>query len=882
MENNNSITSITSDQFQRNYNWLIVSAWMIPALFGLAFIVFIEVLSTEQILGILVTPSEPAFIFASLLIARWYLARYIKPVREYLDSPSKAHELLAIECIRGFPIRFWSLFLFYLVLAPASVILSAEYFTDFVAQPVDWFRIHLVALIVSIIVGLPIFFMMFDLFGRVCSTVSLTKPYVTVKTKVFLIGALVPLLIDTMLVQYYWTRTDYFSAETFFVWLFLEVLAVVGSLLFLKSFQQSLLPLQQLMQAHDNSKGISENNISSLSTDELGIIVKDYLELLDKEHVHNEMLELNNRILRKMAESQTYAEILEYIIHTCQEALDDDMIFILLHDAVTDELVGLVQTGDDYKEGGHYRIPVNERSLAVWVYKNSKTAVVEDVKNDPRVSRVMIERFNVKSTLAVPLMIEGDVLGVVMSIRQKEHYRYSKQEVMFLEGVSRDIAYVVRAEYIKNAHREAENKIRHMAHHDALTGLTNRYEFEKRLTHLLKNRETDDQHALLYVDLDQFKIINDTSGHTAGDELLRQLSLVLKKQIRENDTLARLGGDEFGVLLENCPLGNAERIAESLLNTVKNFHFSWQDKTFSIGASIGMVLIDQQYQNVVDVLSAADVACYTAKDLGRNRVYRFHHEDADVANRKNEMEWVSRIQAAIKHDEFVLFRQDIVPLAENANQCKHFEFLVRMTNDGDEMVSPGAFIPAAERYNLMPEIDRWVIRHAFEYITKCEVKPECEFVVFINLSATSINEQGLATFINEQLKQYSISPSSVCFEITETAAISSFTAALTFIEEIRELGFKFALDDFGAGMSSFSYLKAFPVDFIKIEGEFILNMVSDPMNHAIVEAINNIAHKAGLKTIGEYAENETLIQALRDIGVDYVQGYAIKAPERIT
>lgn len=878
MSESAGVSNADAEFFTRRYNWLVIAAWMIPALFGLGFIAYIKVLSVEQLIGILITPTEPAFILISLLLARWYLVHYVRPVTDYLTNSGQATELKAIRVIGGFPVRFWFLFLFYLLLAPASVILSAEHYTDYVAQPVDWFRIHLVALIVSIIVGLPIFFMLYDLFGRVLSGVNFSRPYITVKTKVFLIGALVPLLIDTMLVQYYWTRTGYFSFETFIVWLVLELLAVAGSLLFLRSFQQSLGPLQKLL-SHNviDNKQIS-NDISPQSTDELGILTQQYRSLLDESMVQHRMLDLNNRMLRHTSESRSYAYMLEYIIETCEEAFDEDMIFLMLYDEEQHELVGHVQTGEVYSDSGYFRLALDDTTLAVWTFNHAETAVVTDVFNDPRVKPEMRERFKVKSALGVPLIIDGEVIGVLMAIRQKIKHAYTRHEVMFLEGVTKDIAHVVRSERAKIAHNEAEKKIKHMAHHDALTGLVNRYEFEHRLNLLLDEMDSDTHHALLYIDLDQFKIINDTCGHTAGDELLRHLAHVLKTQVRENDTLARLGGDEFGVLLENCPREGAQRIAEGLLDAVSNFRFSWQEKSFSVGASIGMTLIDDTYSSPVEVLSAADVACYTAKDMGRNRINLYQHDDADVSRRRGEMEWVSRIQSALEEGRFKLFKQFIVPLDESQGRGKYCEFLVRMYEEDGELIIPGAFIPAAERYNLMTNVDRWVIRHVMEFIAGPQSSIKQGELAFINLSGLSINDGNIASYIREQIHANGIDPGKICFEITETAAISSFNEAYNFIEEIHELGCKFALDDFGAGMSSFSYLKALPVDYLKIDGDFIRNMDKEPMNYEIVKAVNNIGHAAGLTTIAEFVETDSVMDSLREIGVDYVQGYIIDKP----
>lgn len=435
----------------------------------------------------------------------------------------------------------------------------------------------------------------------------------------------------------------------------------------------------------------------------------------------------------------------------------------------------------------------------------------------------------------------------------------------------------------RRAHRQAEETIRHMAYHDALTGLTNRHDFERRLQLALESAHTQNlHHALLYLDLDQFKIINDTCGHVAGDELLKQIAVILQDCIRESDTLARLGGDEFGVLLERCPLDRATEIANQLLQAIKDFRFVWQGKTFALGASIGLVIITDDAKSMSDVLSAADMACYAAKDKGRSRTHIYSDDDKDLAQRHGEMQWVARINRALEEDRFLLFKQTIVPLTPSVSQAPHFECLLRMVDDDGEMILPGAFIPAAERYNLMPALDRWVVNRAFTYMAQCyakEGKRKGAGMVFINLSGTSLSDDAFFPYIIEQLQSHKLSPDMICFEITETAAIANLSTAIDFIKEIKSYGCHFALDDFGSGLSSFSYLKTIPVDFLKIDGVFIRDMLDDPMDSAIVEAVNQIAHTAGLQTIAEFVESEAIQQKLRQIGVDYAQGYGIEKPK---
>ncbi|OYQ66571.1 histidine kinase [Pseudanabaena sp. SR411] len=420
------------------------------------------------------------------------------------------------------------------------------------------------------------------------------------------------------------------------------------------------------------------------------------------------------------------------------------------------------------------------------------------------------------------------------------------------------------------------------ASHDALTGLTNRRGFEQQLIEAIASAQDGSQHhALCYLDLDQFKVVNDTAGHIAGDELLRQVSALLQKGVRTNDKLARLGGDEFGLLLTQCPLSQAIQIAENLKGLVRQFRFVWNNKTFIIGVSIGVVTIDRTSQDLMEVMGAADAACYAAKDKGRNCIHVYHLDDGELRRQRGERHVVSKISQALETNHFCLYSQKILAINSNV-LTEHYEVLLRMLDENGEILSPNTFIPSAERYGLITEIDRWVVETFFSNYHKLSNQQGlADSWYTINLSGTSIGSEQFLKFLIEQFPRHQVPPQNICFEITETAAIANFDQARYFISEIKKLGCRFALDDFGSGLSSFAYLMNLPVDYLKIDGAFVKHISHHSISQAIVEGINNIAHAMNLETIAEFVEDEIILAKLREIGVDYAQGYAINRPSPI-
>ena len=457
---------------------------------------------------------------------------------------------------------------------------------------------------------------------------------------------------------------------------------------------------------------------------------------------------------------------------------------------------------------------------------------------------------------------DGEILGAVVVFRDVSHERKLSQQLSW------------------------------QATHDALTGLINRREFEHLVAGALHTAKEDGHaHALLYLDLDQFKIINDTCGHAAGDVLLQLLAKMLQGQMRDSDILARLGGDELGVLLPHCPLEHARLIGEQLRQSIREFRFAWDEHSFELGVSIGIAEINQDSESMSELLSAADQACCLAKEQGRNRLHVYQESDVMLAQRHGEMLWISRLNEAFAHDYFRLYAMPIVHLRDSPE--RHDEVLIRIRNSQGDLILPGAFIPAAERYDMMLSIDRWVIRAVCRHIQSvrdslpplaalAESRRRTPALYSVNLSGMSLADTGLQDYITGQFLQYAIAPEQICFEITETAVIANLPKAQVFMRQLKAMGCRFSLDDFGSGFSSFAYLKALPVDYLKIDGVFVRGIATNAINRAMVKAINEVGHVMGLKTVAEYVENAETLAIIRELGIDYAQGYAVGSPRPLT
>ena len=457
------------------------------------------------------------------------------------------------------------------------------------------------------------------------------------------------------------------------------------------------------------------------------------------------------------------------------------------------------------------------------------------------------------------------------------HLIWVRQTARLMENENQQTNILLVCENVTETRKLAE-KIAYQASHDALTNLANRSEFDLYINRSLESAHSDGaEHALCYLDLDQFKVVNDTSGHIAGDELLRQLGALLRKHIRKEDLLARLGGDEFGILMHNCSLDHAFSACEKIRNVIGDFNFAWEDRCFNVGVSIGVSAIASTSGNAGELLKEADAACYAAKDKGRNRVHVFRPDDEELAQRHGEMQWVEKIHQGLNENRFSLYGQIIIPVSGD-EEGLHFETLIRYQDSKGNIIPPGAFLPAAERYNQAPALDRWVIETVFSWMAKQPDFVNDLKLCSINLSGLSFSDETMLKFITKQFNRWFIPPEKVCFEITETAAIANLSDAATFIQALKKHGCRFSLDDFGSGLSSFAYLKNLPVDYIKIDGQFVKDILEDKVDLAMVRSINEVGHVMQKKTVAEFVENKDILAVLNQLGVDYAQGYGIGKP----
>jgi diguanylate cyclase (GGDEF)-like protein/PAS domain S-box-containing protein len=496
---------------------------------------------------------------------------------------------------------------------------------------------------------------------------------------------------------------------------------------------------------------------------------------------------------------------------------------------------------------------------------------IEDMDTGEAIHDIVI------SCLEENISIQKSILILLNKNGNKKDIESSISPILNTSGNTEGIVIVFHDE---TERRRLENTIKYQAAHDPLTDLLNRDAFDSELiTHVHDANHNDVIHILCYLDLDRFKLINDTGGHAAGDQCLIQVTSLIQSCIRRDDIFGRLGGDEFGLILQNCTHNNALKITGNITKIISEMRFKWEGCDYNLGVSIGINPIDSTTKDAVDAIKKADLACYTAKDQGRGQVYVYEEKDSELIKRQEEKYWATRINETIENNRLCLFAQPIIPLRNRHSHYRHIEILVRLIDEDSNLIPPNAFIPAAERYNLMHLIDRKIILDTFSFINKFTEHDLENTHYSINLSGDTIGHEDIVSYITDMADKFEIDTKSICFEITETTAIKNLKQAQAFIKQLKAVGFKFALDDFGSGLSSFQYLKNLSVDYLKIDGSFVADMVNNNIDHAMVAAINEIGHVMGIKTIAEYVENDQIFKKLQALNVDYGQGYGIEQPQ---
>jgi diguanylate cyclase (GGDEF)-like protein len=568
----------------------------------------------------------------------------------------------------------------------------------------------------------------------------------------------------------------------------------------------------------------------------------------------------------------------QLIAELCANTLEVAAVSIWLYNQERTQLRCL----DRYERAS--RTHIGDLTLAVTNYpryqealQTSRTIDAFDACIDPRTSEFCDAYFRpraIGATLDASIRLGNDVVGVLCCEHIGGTRRWTADEVTFAAAIADQIAQCITAQQ----RRQSAEKLAYEASHDVLTGLLNRWEFERQIRTALDDAKTTQrQHALIFIDLDQFKVVNENCGHVAGDQLLRQVSELLKAELAGRGLLARFGGDEFAILLLDYPVERATLMAEQLRKSLNDLRFTWEGKLFRIGASFGIVPILADGSSTEAILRAADAACYVAKEQGRNRIQVYQSDDTGLARRRSEMQWAARIRSALDENRLRLVRHDIVPVKGPAPGL-HYELLIRLIDEQGKMTGDANFFSAAERFGFAPQIDQWVVSTALDWLENNPDHLRQLHLSCINLSGLSLGQEDFLRFLQRRLREGRVPPQKICFEITETAAMTNLDRATEFMTTLKGMGCSFSMDDFGTGLSSYAYLRKLPVDFLKIDGSFVRKIADDPIDLALLRSMNEIGQMLGKKTIAEYAENERVIQKLREVGVDYMQGHGVSLP----
>ncbi len=623
-----------------------------------------------------------------------------------------------------------------------------------------------------------------------------------------------------------------------------------------------------------------------VSSMRLNKVIHENLSSINNEIDKNTELEKQKSILNAVADASEalLGETWEQSIPTFLEKLGNNVsisriqVFENNHDDIEEHLYTRCRFSWSAKDSPTYKfkditVSYNQLHMQRWVQELSYgRSILGDVDSLPENEQHFLRSIDVESFFAIPIFVGNEWWGYISFDECKPGKKWAADEIDILKTTAAVIGAAIKRSW-------AEDKLSYHASHDSLTGLANRRAFEIYLDRLVKSCEaTRASHALCYIDLDRFKVINDTCGHSAGDALLKQLGDLMKQNIREDDFIARLGGDEFAILLEEITLEKAKEIASFIQSTIEKYSFNWNDSVFRVGASIGIVSIDSSSKNTDKLLQTADSACRSVKISNTNQVQVFSVDDTLVNSNRDDANSCIAINNALENNQFKLYLQPICPSNDLSSDWVHFEVLIRMLNENDSIITPNWFLPTAERYNLITRIDRWVFEATIRILSENQSLYEKISTLSINISGASLCDPSFLNFVKSIFSRYTIPTEIICFEITETIAVSNLTEANNFITELHKHGCRFSLDDFGTGFSSFENLKHLKVDYVKIDGIFIRDICTNKIDLEMVRSLNSISKLMNIKTIAEYVEDDAILATLQQLGVDFIQGYAISKP----
>lgn len=915
--------------------WAPIASYMVASFFGM---VDNTALVHHPVFSILII--SYVAIVAGVTV---YFYHFLDPVLGWIDRHPDGDVLPENldQHLQSFSSSYWLCFILAILVIPTIHHWSLTSIGGAQAA-ISLLQFMLLHLVISTIVGMPGYLHSLRLIGGLANHTGVNTVHISMKTKMLLVGAYVPLLTTTVLLKFYWWKTNYLSSEILLTWGLLGMCAIVITTIAIRSLNQSLQPVTKLIKNQNaSSHDTLLENFQPRSSDEVGYLLymmkRLFHRLGDQEnHVQaivdqaaEGIVTVNDSFLIETfnpaaealfgySASEVHGQPLSRLIPnlTCESDLEEPLQKDVMgrhHDGHS--IIMSLRISPMETEGKRYYAcliaDITQRKAAEqklsdaearyrhlvetahdlvwsmdtqghWTYLNNAASSIYGYAPEEMIGRHFSEfqaaEAKDRDQAALSQVLQGDELLMYETIHvdsdgKFRHISFNAKPIYDAFGNIRQISGTARD---ITDQKVFERELTYQAQHDSLTGLYNRNYFQTELERLVSRvARSASECALLYLDLDQFKYVNDTIGHAAGDRLLRECTQMLKVNVREGDLLARFGGDEFTVLLYNVDHEATERVAENIRRLFESYRFYDSGQAFNVTCSLGATLINANTTTADEALAQADLACHVAKNLGRNKIHIYDPEDRQKDGMAEDVGWATRVRDAIDKDMFSLWFQPIYSIADG--KVHDYEVLLRMNTDDGGYIMPGGFMPAAERFGLANNVDRWTVTRAIEHLAL--LHENNHFVRFsINLSGHAFEDKQLLPMISGIIDDTNLNPSALTFEITETAAIANMRAAMNFIGKLKDIGCQFALDDFGTGFCSFTYLKHLPVDKLKIDGSFVQGIANTHVDQAMVQSMNQIAHALGKQTIAEFVENEPTLSILRDFGVDYAQGHYLGRP----